>query len=232
MTYDKSVKTYLASPNLRPVFFSPDADAYLNSLRSISDNIVSVDQTWVGRTPDIATLPMLTRRTNPDHLRAILAAIQDKTALNVLYQSMSRPQPTWRGISPHALGFDGLRWHVRAFCHIDTVYKDFLSSRILEVGEKGPSAADASGDSVWQEMVTMLITPHPELSPAQRRAIEIDYGMTDGILKIEVRAALAYYARKRLGLDRASATVRPNDQQIVLANAEEVQTLLMRLGHD
>ena len=41
MTYDKSAKTYLASPEFRPFFFKPDADAYLNSLRSISDEIVT-----------------------------------------------------------------------------------------------------------------------------------------------------------------------------------------------
>lgn len=35
------------------------------------------------------------------------------------YQSMNRdrPDPAWRRISPHAFGFDGLRWHVRAWCH-------------------------------------------------------------------------------------------------------------------
>jgi WYL domain len=230
MTYDKSAKTYLASPALRPVFFSPDADAYLNSLRSISDKIVAPEQTWLGRTPDMAALPLLSRRSNPDHLRAILAAIQDNAALNVRYQSMSRPRPTWRRISPHALGFDGFRWHARAFCHIDRTYKDFLLPRILKVGERAAGEAEPSGDRAWHETVTLRIRPHPALTPAQRRAIEIDYGMTKGILRIEVRAALAYYARKRLGLDRAPDTVKPNDQQIVLANPEEVHALLTRLG--
>ena len=83
MTYDKSAKTYLASPEFRPSFFKPDADAYLNSLRSISDEIVSPEQTWLSRIPAFAALPAPRRGTNPDHLRAILAAIQNNTALHI-----------------------------------------------------------------------------------------------------------------------------------------------------
>src|SRR5712691_6006829 len=76
MIYDKRAKTYLASPEFRPSFFKPDADAYLNSLRSISDGIVSPEQTWLGRIPQFAALPVPRRSTNADHLRAILAAIE------------------------------------------------------------------------------------------------------------------------------------------------------------
>ena len=65
------------------------------------------------------------RSTNADHLRAILSAIQNKKALHIRYQSMSRPNPTWRWITPHALGFDGFRWHARSLCHLDRTYKDF-----------------------------------------------------------------------------------------------------------
>jgi WYL domain len=229
MVYDKSAKTYLASPEFRPCFFMPDADAYLNSLRSISDEIVLAEQTWLGRIPEFAALRVPRRDTNADHLRAILAAIQKQNALHVRYQSMSRPRPTWRWISPHALGFDGFRWHVRSLCHIDDVYKDFLLPRILEVGEAGPRKGQASDDHIWNEIITLRITPHPGLTPAQRRVVELDYGMVKGFLELEVRAALTYYARKRLGLDRPGDAVKPQEQQIILTNDEEVCAALERL---
>ena len=54
--------------------------------------------------------------------------------------------------------------------------------------------------------------------------------MRKGFLELKVRAALAYYARKRFGLDRAPDTVKPQDQQIVLANALEVERALASLG--
>jgi hypothetical protein len=229
MIYDKSAKTYLSSPEFRPLFLQPDADAYLNSLRSISDESVLPEQTWLSRVPDFAALPTPRRRTNADHLRLVLLAIQNRTALHIRYQSMSRPNPTWRWISPHAFGFDGFRWHARAFCHIDETYKDFLLPRILDVGEGGPQKGNVSGDRAWNEIITLRIEPHPGLTPAQRRAIELDYGMRKGSLELKVRAALTYYAQKRFRLDRAPDTVKPQDQQIVLANALEVQAALARL---
>lgn len=229
MIYDKSAKTYLASREFRPLFLKPDAEVYLNSLRSISEHIVSPDQTWLSRVPAFSTMPVPRRSVNPDHLRAILAAIQSANSLHIRYQSMSRPDPTWRWISPHALGFDGFRWHARALCHIDRTYKDFLLSRILDLGDTGLGEADSSVDRLWSEVITFRITPHPALTPSQHRAIELDYDMKDGVLQFEVRAALAYYARKRLGLDDRPDTARPRDQQIVLINADEVQVRLANL---
>ena len=143
---------------------------------------------------------------------------------------MARPNPTWRWISPHALGFDGFRWHARSFCHIDRTYKDFLLPRMLNVGEAGPSEGGSTDDRLWNEIITLRVGPHPALTPAQRRAVELDYGMNKGSLKLTVRAALTYYARKRLGLDRPPDSVRPQDQQIVLENSDEVDAELHRLA--
>jgi len=230
MIYDKSAKTYLASPEFRPSFFKPDADAYLNSLRSISDGIVSPEQTWLGRIPQFAALPVPRRSTNADHLRAILAAIQNKTALHIRYHSM-RPHPAWRWISPHALAFDGFRWHARSLCHIDRTYTSFSLPRVLDVGDAGPGEGSMEADRRWSETVVLRIAPHPALTPAQRRGVELDYGMKEGVLELGVRAALTYHARKRLGLDRTAEAAKPQNQQIVLTNAEEVQALLTSLAH-
>src|SRR5216683_2928621 len=230
MIYDKSAKTYLVSPEFRPSFFKPDADAYLNSLRSISDEIALPEQTWLSRIPEFEALPVPRRSTNANHLRVILAAIQNKNSLHIRYQSMSRPNPIWRWISPHALGFDGFRWHARSLCHIDRTYKDFLLPRVLDVGESGPGEGNVAADRLWNAVVTLRIGPHPALTPAQRRAVELDYGMKKGSLELRVRAALTYYARKRLGLDREVDSVRPQDQQIVLENSDEVEGVLHRLG--
>jgi hypothetical protein len=68
--------------------------------------------------------------------------------------------------------------------------------------------------------VVLEIGPHPDLSPTQRRVIEMDYGMQDGRAQIPVRRALLFYASKRLGLDTEPAARRPQDQQIVLLNPE------------
>ena len=150
-------------------------------------------------------------------LREVLAAIREKNALQITYQSMSRPEPTARWIEPHALAFDGFRWHARAFCQNDQVFKDFLLSRIVEVAEQGTGISEPSTDEPWHTEVVLEFGPHPELSDNQRRAIEMDYGMMDGKAHIAVRKELLFYALKRLGLDTDPAARRPQDQQIVLS---------------
>ena len=46
--------------------------------------------------------------------------------------------------------------------------------------------------------------------------------MEEGVTQIKVRKSMLYYALKRLGLDTDSAARRPQDQQIILLNHEEV----------
>jgi hypothetical protein len=81
---------------------------------------------------------------------------------------------------------------------------------------------DRAADTEWTTEVTLQIGPHPALSPAQAQAIALDYGMEDGTAEIRVRRSMLYYTLKRLGLDTAPDTRRPQDQQIVLLNRELV----------
>lgn len=69
---------------------------------------------------------------------------------------------------------------------------------------------------------TLEVGPHPDLSETQAKVIALDYGMRGGKAKIKVRRALLYYALKRLGLDTAPEARRPQDQQIVLINRDEI----------
>jgi hypothetical protein len=129
---------------------------------------------------------------------------------------MSAPDPEWRWIAPHALAFDGFRWHARSHCEKSGEYRDFVISRVIETRQTRAAKKQAVSDVVWEEMVELEVGPHPDLSLNQRRVIELDYGMVNGIVTIPVRRALLYYALKRLGLDTDQAAREPQDQQIVL----------------
>src|SRR5690606_10371654 len=122
-------------------------------------------------------------------LKAVLGAIRQHHAIKVCYQSMSKSEARWRWITPHALGFDGFRWHARAFCHDDQIFKDFVFARMLDIGETMPHEIDPADDRAWAESATVVTAPHPGLSPQQRRAVELDYGMEDGKRAIDVRRA-------------------------------------------
>ena len=223
LVYDKSQRAYVRGRAFKPRFIKPSAEDYLAQLRAIDQGLVSSDQSWISMFPDFAATPTPARGVAPETLRDVLGAINAPAALEITYQSMSRPEPSARWIEPHALAFDGFRWHARAFCQSDQVFKDFLLSRIVEIGAQAPVTAHPQGDADWHSGVVLEIGPHPDLSPTQRQAIEMDYGMDNGRAQIPVRRALLFYTLKRLGLDTDPAARLPQNQQIVLLNSSEFE---------
>ncbi len=225
IAYDKSARTYIRSPKFAPLFLRPDASRYLSQLRSVADGILDRGNAWIGQLPSYDGAPTPARRVDADILRSVIGAIRRSDAIEVKYQSLSGPEPRWRWIAPHAIGFDGFRWHARAFCLTDQTFKDFLLSRIIEIGSHKPSEVSPEVDTGWNELVVLEIGPHPELSETQQKVIALDYGMRSGRATIPVRKALLYYALKRLGLDTEPTARRPRDQQIVLLNRAAVRLL-------
>jgi predicted DNA-binding transcriptional regulator YafY len=222
MVYDKSARAYTRCGQFEPLFFKPDASRYLSQLRSFADGILDRADAWIGQFPPYDAAPTPVRGVNATTLRSVVAAIRRSEAIEVKYQSLSQPEPRWRWIAPHAIGFDGFRWHTRAFCLADQSFKDFLLSRIIEARGARPSDIGADADADWNEHVALEVGPHPDLSETQQKVIELDYGMREGKISIPVRKALLSYALKRLGLDTDPAARRPQDQQIVLLNRTEL----------
>ena len=222
MDYNRSLRTYVRQPAFKPVFDKLDAGRYLTQLRSVADGIIDQDDCWIAGLPDYDSAPTPTRGVDPATLRSVVDAIRRTESIEIQYQSLSRPEPTWRWIAPHAIAFDGFRWHARAFCLADECFKDFLLSRILETRGSKPSEVAADSDREWTEQVILEIGPHPDLSDTQRRVIALDYGMRDGKARIKTRRALLYYALRRLGLDTDPSARPAQDQQIVLLNRDQV----------
>ena len=228
--YDKSARRYVAGPEFQPVFLDPDPDAYLMRLRSMAEGFAEPGSNWLSTPPDMDIALTLRRKVDTEVLRSVLAAVRDERSLELHYQSMNRdrPDPAWRRITPHAFGFDGLRWHVRAWCHETARFKDFLLSRVLGHGEFGEPGAGAAQDRLWQESFDIIIVPHPELSAGQQAVVAKDYNMVDGRAVLTVRYAMLFYVLKRLGLLEGARMRDPRAQHIVAANEREVATALGR----
>ena len=222
MVYDKSGKSYVRSSSFKPLFLKPDASQYLAQVRSVAEGIVAPEDAWIGNLPTFDATPSPARGIDPTVLRSIVIAIRRREAVEVRYQSMSSPDPEWRWIAPHALAFDGFRWHARSFCEKSGEYRDFVISRIIDTRQSRSTEMQATADVAWDEIVALEIGPHSELSPNQKRVIELDYGMQNGRVVIPVRRALLYYALKRLGLDTDPAARKPQDQQIVMMNGNNI----------
>lgn len=210
IVYDKSRKTYRASDRFASLLLKSDADQMFAHL-TLGDG-------WIGIEPEMATIPVPARAAPPATMRILLQAVGRHEAVEIYYQSLSRPDPIWRQISPHAFGNDGRRWHVRAYCHTEAEFRDFVIGRILDYRPSGPSSISPAEDTAWREQIEVVIAPHPGLSPHQRRAIETDYAMEDGIARLTVRRAMLFYVLAHFQLldDEGSPAAR----QIRLVNTE------------
>lgn len=226
--YDKSAKRYVAAPDFSPIFLNPDPDGYLSRLRSLAEGLTESSESWIANPPetDIALTPR--RRVDSSALRAVLDAIRGKESLEVHYQSMSkeRAAPVWRRMTPHALGYDGFRWHARAYCHIDNKFKDFLLPRILGVRSPGEPGASGADDRQWNETFNVEIGPHPDLTASQKDVVAKDFGMKNGRAVLTVRYAMLFYVLKRLGLLGDATQLSARTQHIVALNREETDEAL------
>jgi hypothetical protein len=225
--YDRQEKAYLASDSFVPVVTSPDAHSFLNQIRQVEGQMLPRESTFLGWYPPSGVVGHPTRRVDAGTLRMILQSMRRKESVHVTYQSMNHPEPTEREIGPHAIAFDGVRWHTRAFCFEHNAFRDFVFARILSITRGRPMEIDAQKDTAWLNILGIVVKANPDLTLAQRRAIELDYGMEQGSLRFEVREALLFYLLQQLSLLPSS----PKDphQQIVLANREALEPYFNQL---
>lgn len=221
--YDSSAKRYVGTEHFQPRILRPNADRYLAQLRGMADGIITSEETWINHAPAIDAMTIPQRKVEPAILKGILAAIRSRRSVEIRYQSMNknRPEAAWRHITPHAFGFDGLRWHVRAFCHEDHKFKDFVLSRCYGVGDFAEPGATPMDDIKWNTFVDVILEPNPALSHGQRSAVALDYCMDNGQLKMSIRQSLLFYFNERLRLDVPPSDGHHAKIHVVVVNREE-----------
>ncbi len=228
VSYDRKAKRYVADASFRPQLSPRDAARFLGELRLIDAGLLPIEDTLLGAAPPFDATPVPERRIDPLVLRAVLGAIRKAAALDVLYQSMSRPEPTRRTMEPHALAYDGFRWHARALDGESGEFRDFVLGRMTKPKPGLAAQSRPADDGDWQTFVALQIAPHPRLTPAQKKAIALDYGIVKGSATLKVRRALLFYALRRLGLDVPPDARPPHEQHIVLVNRAKIDSLRTR----
>lgn len=231
LEYDKRAKRYILTPDFQPRFLKPDPYSYLARLRSVSEGLTKTSESWIASPPNIDVALTPKRDINIDVLRTILAAVRDQRSVEIFYQSMNkeRPDPMWRRITPHAFGYDGLRWHARAYCHLQHAFDDFLLPRAMKCRAPDSPGLLGSDDHLWHAHFSFEIIPHPKLTPSQQAVVAKDYGMKGGKRTLAVRYAMLFYVLKRLGLLNEAREQDPRQQHIVLLDSADVQSALRKV---
>lgn len=225
IAYDKSLKTYVATQDFKAAYRASGTQQYLAQLLAGQQGVLPQDRSLLGYHPPTECVPIPERTVDEGTIKRLLRAIEGRQMLLVDYQSITRDESRERYISPHTLVHDGLRWHVRAFCHLRKQFDDIVIGRIFEVKDSKPSSIDPKDDSEWHEQIDLVLEPHPELTPAQREGVEIDYKMQGGKVHLVCRRAMLYYTLRRLGLEM-NGSPPEYPKQVVLANLDVLKPVL------
>ncbi|WP_417706253.1 WYL domain-containing protein [Rheinheimera aquimaris] len=223
LVFDSRLRGYKPSDTFTPKVTSGLADEYLHALASTKDFAHTFSQLDLGFAHTEMLTPPL-RQVKPELLRALVQAARDGKKLDMGYVSLSSPDEESRIIAPHTLVCTPLRWHLRAYCEKNRDFRDFVLSRFRGInGIEGDANMTKEQDERWNTKIDIVLIPDSRLTDYQKDIIAEDYNMTDGKRVISVRSALVPYAVQALNLDLAKIEARPEAQQIMVANLDEVK---------
>lgn len=216
LVYDKVRRCYRPGPTFKPVFeFCPERVlAWL--LQGFGDGL-DVNQ----KLPTVCDGPGNLFKPDLALLGVITRSMCAKRPLKISYQSLSSGAKR-RVIVPVALADNGLRWHVRAFDRDRMRFSDFVLTRLSmpeEIFESALESEQLGADEQWARIVDMELIPHPGVQ--WPKAIEADYGMSGGVLRVKARAALAGYVLRRWSIDSSKDhRLDPAIHHLWLANSQ------------
>lgn len=241
--YDRHLKVYIRSSDFKPLF--PDVsspESYLNDLLLSARGQLVESRNYFGFIPNvgIASFNPPHRNVKSEVLFNMLEAIRTHRAVHITYMSLNSDKEVDHLIAPHGLAYDGLRWHVRAYCYDGHEFRDYVLSRVVNCAEPlTPAPNDRFPDPLgngfrevgttnrddkdWNDIVDLVIKANPELPPSARKAIEYDYGMVNnGTVTYSCKKALLFYALRYLRLTQEDKVLPPQERQLALDNEAEV----------
>lgn len=135
-------------------------------------------------------------------LAPITRALNRKKAARISYVSVSSGSSE-REIVPLALVYNSVRWHVRAFDRKNRDFRDFVLTRISKAIDLEDSVISheetAEADTQWSRVIELELVPHP--AHPRPEVVCTDYDMSDGVLRIKVRAVHAGYLMRLWSVD-------------------------------
>ncbi|HEJ9531650.1 TPA: WYL domain-containing protein [Proteus mirabilis] len=213
--YDQKLKLHKRGEAFEPLF---DYDV-VRTLATISQGYGD-GFTGKVKPPLACEAPYHLNKPSLSIVAKVTEAIHKGKALSINYVSLSSGETT-REIVPHTLVDNGLRWHVRGFDRKHNEFRDFVLTRIkaaIVLEDSTLSEAELeTQDRQWNRFVELELVPHPRIERSE--AIELDYGMTGGVLKVEIRAASAGYLLRQWNVDcSTNATLKDGGAQLYLKN--------------
>ncbi|MDP5033203.1 WYL domain-containing protein [Paraglaciecola sp.] len=225
LNYSSSDKGFLPTPHFKYYHINGDVTQYLEWLSmSPTQPIYQINAI---NPLTYTSLRLPSRQVSPYIMRALVAAINQQSRIEVDYISLSNPDGEGRIIQPHVFVKTGLRWHLRAYDEKHQAFRDFVLSRFRGEPELLDKAShNSEQDDGWNTLINIILAPDQRLSPAQKNVLEQDYRMQNGQLVIETRAALTQYLLQELQVNFKFHDKSPEAQQLVLVNESDIKKWL------
>lgn len=223
LKYDRSLKSFVRTEGYRPEFIGSFSDRYLLQLMAVKNGWMSASDTWFSEAPPVDVVGFIKRRaTSPDNLIQILDAIKQNAELNIEYASLTGTPAGTRWIAPHSFLFAAGRWYVRAWSREHNDFRDYSLNRIASAVIVGPSSVTADLDLEWHHTMELTLVPNPKLDLVKQAAVAVEYEMVDEELRVPSRLSAAFYIINEHNLDVEPGLLKPEKQQLVLKNLDEV----------
>ncbi len=217
MTYNTKQKKYFQADKFSPLFTHDARRTLVKLANNISDGFDAIsDTSFPVEAPSQLNIPDIFI------VARLIQSIINKKSVSIIYTSLSSGSAA-REIVPHSIVDNGLRWHVRGFDRKSNSFRDFVLTRISKVTIKEQiiqSHEDKLEDNQWMRMMPLQLVSHPN-NVEYPTAIELDYGMENKVLELNIRAALAGYLLRRWNVDcTEEASLKGGEYQLWLRNRQ------------
>lgn len=221
-SYDPRQKAYLRENRFVPHLIAKSTDRYLLQLVAVASGWMEEKETWFDNAPPIEVISLGRAAIDPIHLLTVLDAIRNDRQIRIKYQSLTGSSTSPRVVAPHAITYSAGRWYVRAWNEEHNDFRDYHLNRIQGAEDLTNCAVDFDLDYQWFQKINMVLSPNPRLDLDKQKAVENEYGMADGELSVPIRLSHTFYLMDQYNLDIDDGVLKPEKQQLVLKNREDV----------
>jgi hypothetical protein len=201
--YNKSEKRYVTGPGYKTKPSTSGAQLFLDHIRG--QDLISRYRLLEEWDPmeEIYFLDLDKYGSpNPEKniVKLVMLGLTKKRILKIRYQS--RRKDSERLISPNRLVYVVDRYHLRAFCHTSSSYRDFVLTRIFNA-EVFDQAAHEQGtlinwvseekDKAWKTKRVLRFQPNPKLPENVVNTLKRDFPVSKGVLTLECNEATEPY---------------------------------------
>lgn len=217
MFYDNKQRMYIQSDTFKPLFTHDPRKTLIKLANQITDGYDAIGEVaFPVEAPSQLNIPDIFI------VARLVQSIINQKPVSIIYTSLSSGSAA-RELVPHSIVDNGLRWHVRAYDRKSNSFRDFVLTRISKVTIKQQHIEqyeDKLEDNQWMRMMPLQLIAHPK-NVQHPTAIAMDYGMNNGVLELNVRAALAGYLLRRWNVDcTEDAELSGGEYQLWLRNRQ------------